>query len=150
MQAGIFWIAVHGKGVDRFDPKTKIFHHHNTKNNKLSQDYTFQVYNDSNGNLWVATAWALSLLRKGESLFKYFMFDKNDSTTISNDIISSIYEDGQHNIWIGTHNGLNRFNPKTQSFSRYSAGLKNKHVCSILSDRKNNIWVSTNTGNLEI
>ncbi len=143
---GNLWIAVHGKGVDRFDPKTKIFHHHNTKNNKLSQDYTFQVYNDSNGNLWVATAWALSLLRKGESLFKYFMFDKNDSTTISNDIISSIYEDGQHNIWIGTHNGLNRFNPKTQSFSRYSAGLKNKHVCSILSDRKNNIWVSTNTG----
>ena len=143
---GNLWVAIHGKGVDRFDPKTKIFHHYNTKNNKLSQNYTFQVYNDSNGNLWVATAWGLSLLRKEESIFKYFVFDKNDSTSISSDIISSIYEDGQHNIWIGTPNGLNRFNPKNQSFGRYSAGLKNKHISAILSDRENNIWVSTNSG----
>ena len=143
---GDLWIAIQEKGVDRFDIKSKIFHHFNSRNNHLSNNYTFQVLNDSRGNLWVGTSWGLNLLTKGEAIFKNFLFSKNDSTTINDNNIYSIHEDKQQNIWISTTKGLNKFNSTNQTFSRYSAGLNNKLVVSILSDQKNNIWVATNGG----
>lgn len=145
-QNGDLWLAVQGKGVDRFDRKTKTFHHFNVKNNRLSNDYAFQVLNDSRGNLWVATSWGLSLLEKGESIFRNFFFIKGDLTTINSNVVLSVFEDQQQVIWVGTAEGLNRFDYESQTFTRYSAGLKNKNVGAILSDRDNNIWVSTNMG----
>lgn len=143
---GDLWLAMQGKGVDRFDMKTKKFYHFNSKNNKLSNDYTFQVLSDSKGNLWVATSWGLSLLKKGELIFTSFYSSKSDITTLNNNLICSICEDQQQNIWIGTPEGLNKFDFATQTFTRYSSGLKNKHIGAIVCDQKNNIWVSTNVG----
>jgi len=143
---GDFWVALEGKGVDRFDLISKTFQHFNAKNNHLSTDYIFQVFNDSKGNLWIATAWGLDVLRKGETIFKYFTYNKSDSSSISSNVIHAIHEDAQQNIWIGTLEGLNKFNPDNQTFTRYSAGLKNKQVAGILSDQKNNIWISTKAG----
>ena len=143
---GNLWLAVHGKGVDRFDAKSKTFRHFNAKNSRLSNDYTFQVLNDSKGNLWVATVWGLSFLRKGEQVFKNYITDKNDTTTISGTDIHSLYEDSNQNIWISTSAGLNKFDEATQSFKRYSAGLKNKNIIGIIGDQKNNIWGSTSGG----
>jgi len=143
---GDIWCIVHGKGVDRFDIKTKTFHHYNSKNNHLSNDYAFQVINDSKGDLWVATVYGLNLLKKGELIFKTFVSVPNDSTSISGNEIHSIHEDKKHNIWISTSEGLNKFNPENESFTRYSSGLISKNIVSIVSDQKNNIWVSTPSG----
>lgn len=143
---GNLWVALHGKGVDRFDTKTRTFKHYNTHNAQLSNDYTFQVLNDSKGNLWVATAYGLNILPRGEPIFKSFFNVKNDSTTISSNTIQTVYEDQQKNIWVGTPSGLNKYNPETQSFIRYTSILKNNNICSILSDSKNNLWLSTSAG----
>jgi len=143
---GNLWVAVQGKGVDRFDPKSKTFRHYDSQHNQLSNDYTFQVLNDSKGNLWVATAYGLNQLPKNGTTFKSFLYSKNDSTTISSSLIQTIYEDRQHTIWVGTPKGLNKYNPGNESFTRYVSELKNKNVYSILSDLKNNIWYSSNTG----
>jgi len=143
---GNLWLVIYGKGIDRYDTNNKTFHHFNRKNNHLSNDYAFQVLNDFRDNLWVATSWGLSFLRKGEHIFKNFYYRKNDTTTIGSDETRTVYEDSLHNIWIGTSNGLNKFNYESQTFSRYSSGLKNKHVGSIISDKKNDIWVGTYSG----
>lgn len=143
---GNLWLALHGKGVDRFDTKTRTFKHFNTRNAQLSNDYTFQVLIDSKGNLWVATAYGLNILPKGEPIFKSFSNVKNDSTTIGSNTIHTIYEDQQKNIWIGTPLGLNKYDHASQSFIRYNSILKNNSICSILSDSKNNLWISTTAG----
>ncbi|MBW8333014.1 MAG: hypothetical protein K0M40_13400 [Prolixibacteraceae bacterium] len=143
---GDIWCVTHGKGVDRFDTKTKTFHHYNSKNNHLSNDYAFQVLNDSKGNLWVTTVYGLNLLKNGELIFKTFVSVPNDSTSINGNEIRSIHEDQKHNIWVSTSEGLNKYNPETESFTRHSYGLINKNIVSIISDRKNNIWVSTTSG----
>ncbi|HEY3370975.1 MAG TPA: two-component regulator propeller domain-containing protein [Prolixibacteraceae bacterium] len=142
---GDLWLATHREGVDRFDIRKKTFHHYNRKNSYLCDQYTNQVFVDSRGNLWVATVWGLAFLRKGDQIFKNYHNNKNDTTSISNNEIQVIYEDKLNNIWVGTNDGLNKFNYETQTFSRYSSGLKNKHIASILSDKNNNIWVSTST-----
>jgi signal transduction histidine kinase/ligand-binding sensor domain-containing protein len=143
---GNIWIAVHGKGVDRFDVKSRTFHHFNAQINQLGNDYTFQVFCDSRGNLWVATAYGLSLLQNGNTIFKNFITVKTDSSTINSNDIHSICEDIDQNIWIGTPEGLNKFDWQSQTFTRFSKGLKNTHVVSILNDNSNNLWVGTNSG----
>ena len=143
---GNLWIAILGKGVDCFNISTETFSHYNTRNNRLSNDYTFQTFIDSRENLWVASAYGLNLLSKGEKIFKTFINNKTDSSSISNNIIQAIHGDLQQNIWIGTPSGLDKYNPETQNFTRYSHLLKNKNVCSIVCDSKNNLWISSNSG----
>lgn len=143
---GDIWCIVHGRGVDRFDTLTKTFHHYNTKNNRLSNDYAFQVLIDSKENLWVTTVYGLNLLKKGELIFKAFVSVPNDSTSINGNEIHSIHEDQKHNIWVTTSEGLNKYNPENENFTRYSSGLRNKNIVSIISDRKSNIWISTTSG----
>lgn len=143
---GHLWLALQSKGVDRFDPQSRRFYHYNKKNNQLSNDYANQVMIDHAGNLWVATVWGLNCLKKGEKLFTRYFYDKANSASLSSNDIYSIYEDDLGDIWVGTSEGLDRFHPETQTFSRFTKGLKNKHIGAILSDRNHNIWVSTNMG----
>ena len=143
---GNFWIAVHGYGIDYFDQKKNVFRHFNSKNNKLCSDFTYQVINDSIGNLWVATANGLGYLAQGDTIFTNYVFNKSDTTSINANEIHSLHIDNDQNLWVGTSNGLNQFNPRTNKFIRYSAGLRNRNIAGILSDRKNEIWVSTYGG----
>lgn len=143
---GNLWIAVHGFGVDYFDQKKKVFHHFNTKNNKLCNDFTYQVINDSIGNLWVATTNGLGYLAQGDTIFTNYFFNKSDTTSINANEVHSLHIDNDQNLWVGTSNGLNQFDRRTNKFIRYSAGLRNRNIAGILSDRKNEIWVSTYGG----
>ncbi len=143
---GNLWLAVHGNGIDYFSQKERIFRHFNSINNLLSNDKTYQAACDSSGNLWVATANGLNYLAQGDSIFTNYFFNKNDSTSISDNEIHALHIDPDQNLWVGTSNGLNLYDKKTNSFIRYSSGLRNKNVVGILSDRLNNIWVSTYGG----
>jgi signal transduction histidine kinase/ligand-binding sensor domain-containing protein len=143
---GNLWVAVHGFGVDYFDQKQRTFRHFNSKNNKLCNDFTFQVLNDTVGNLWVATANGLGYLAQGDTIFKNYFFDQSDTTSMNDNEIHSLHIDNNQNLWVGTSSGLNQFDARTNSFIRYSAGLRNKNIAGILSDRKNEIWVSTYGG----
>ena len=143
---GNLWIAVHGYGVDYFDQKKNVFRHFNSKNNKLCNDFTYQVINDSIGNLWVATANGLGYLAQGDTIFTNYVFNKSDTTSINANEIHSLHIDNDQNLWVGTSNGLNQFDSRTNSFIRYTAGLRNKNIAGILSDAKNEIWVSTYGG----
>lgn len=145
-QDGNIWVAIHGKGVDCFDQKKKTFKHFNSKNNRLSNDYTFQVLSDTKGHIWVASSYGLNKLASGETIFQNFISSKTDSGTVSNNIIHAIYQDQNQTIWIGTPSGLDKYNEEDNSFDRYAKFLKNKNVSSILSDQKNNIWISTSSG----
>lgn len=142
---GNLWVTTHLHGVDCFDVKKKIFYHYNVKNNLLCDQYTSHLLVDSEDNVWVATVWGLGFLPKGEKIFRNFFNNKNDTSSLSGNEIQVIYEDQQHNIWVGTTHGLNKFDKKTQKFTRYSNGLKNKRIAGILSDKHGNIWVSTST-----
>lgn len=145
-QQGNLWIAAHGKGIDRFDPQSNTFKHYNNKNNRLSNDWVFQVLIDSKGNLWSSTAYGLSMLPKDATIFQSFYYSTTDTTTISNNNLQTIYEDLEGTIWIGTEAGLDRYNPNNQTFTRYGSLLKNKNIRKIISDTKNNLWLSTSAG----
>jgi signal transduction histidine kinase/ligand-binding sensor domain-containing protein len=145
-EKGNLWIVVHGKGVDRFDREKRIFYHFNKKNNRLTNDYAYQVLIDSKGNLWVATVWGLSVLKKGEAFFSsYFSVDR-DSTSVSDNEIISLYEDYKEQLWVGTTNGLNRYDYTTNTFKRYSGVFASDIINVILGDKFGQIWIGTPKG----
>lgn len=73
---------------------------------------------------------------------------KRDKSSISSDRVRYINGDSKGNVWIGTSYGINKFDPKTETFERYTAqdGIANNTIYGILVDNDDNIWASTNKG----
>ncbi|MBN2262647.1 MAG: hypothetical protein JW735_07035 [Prolixibacteraceae bacterium] len=143
---GMLWLCIHGKGVDKFNPQTGEFINFNIQNNGLSNDYTFDVVCDSLGNIWVATAWGLSVLRKGEGRFDTYYLIENDSSSLSNNLVIDLHIDAAKRLWLGTANGLNQYLPESNNFRRFISKLPNQNVISINNDIDNNIWTGTYNG----
>jgi len=143
---GNLWMAIHGKGIDKFDRKHAVFTHYTNAQNNLSNDWTYFVLTDSKGNLWAASAWGLSFLQKGDSVFNFYFNNPEDSSTISSSTVTCLYEDKSGQIWAGTANGLNLFNPATNNFTRYELDEKTCFICSIQSTNDTTLWLGTRNG----
>lgn len=84
--------------------------------------------------------------------FKTFANVAGDSTTITNNFINCIVEDQQGRIWVGTMDGLNLFDPISETCRRFThkenspATISNNKVWSILCDKQGLIWVGTDYG----
>ena len=93
---------------------------------QLSQKTVRQVYQDSTGYLWFVTQEGLSRY-DGYQLLK-FVHDPRDPDSISSDNVRSILEDNQKRLWIATDGGgLNRFEPLSQTFTKWRAGGEKSH-----------------------
>lgn len=143
---GDLLLAAHGKGVDKYNKKTGKFHHFTVLSHKLSNEWVFDVLEDSKGNIWVATAWGLNVLKKGYTNFKYYHYDQKDSASLSDNHVLSLFEDSEGKIWVGTINGLDVYNEKYDNFNHINLGLENRYICGVAEDKYNNIWISTQEG----
>lgn len=119
----------------------------------LSQVTVLAVLQDRKGFIWLGTQNGLN--RYDGYGMKVYANNPEDSLSISGNFIYSLYEDQQGYLWIGTRdNGLNRFDPKTETFKHYvndpadSTSLSSNFVHSILVDSKGIIWVGTWGGGL--
>jgi serine phosphatase RsbU (regulator of sigma subunit) len=67
---------------------------------------------------------------------------------MSNILVNVIFEDSKGNLWFGTHGGLDLFNPKTQTFKKYTQqdGIPSSAVVSIEEDNRGNLWLGTLAG----
>lgn len=90
----------------------------------------------------------LGVIEPNSDQTKFYKNIPNDKTSISSNRIRYINGDSKGNIWIGTSYGLNKYNPKTKKFERYttSNGIANNTIYGVLVDDIDNIWISTNKG----
>ncbi|MBN1925194.1 MAG: hypothetical protein JW798_05100 [Prolixibacteraceae bacterium] len=143
---GNLWICSHGKGVDKFERETGSFYNYNFNRHNLSNDYTFDILCDKSNRIWVGTAWGLSMLEQGDSIFHNFRYSQEDSNSISSNIVYEIFEDRLQRMWFGTPNGLNLYVPESNSFKRYFNDEQNKSIQSINDDDNNHLWLGTRKG----
>jgi signal transduction histidine kinase len=80
--------------------------------------------------------------------FKTYRYSSDDPASLSEDTVWSILESADGSLWVGTQSGLNRFDPQTQLFQRYTEkqGLPNESVLGILKDKQGQLWLTTNSG----
>jgi ligand-binding sensor domain-containing protein/signal transduction histidine kinase len=161
---GSVWVATLDAGLDKLDPSTGIFKHyrHDPKvPGSLHSDYTCALFVDQEGILWVATNEGLDRFDSQNEKFIHYSNTPGDSTSISSNEVRTIYEDKKGTLWIGTgsvystkagasnEGGLNRFDRKTGTFTRYMHDPKNPNslidnkVSAIFEDSKGNFWVGT-------
>jgi ligand-binding sensor domain-containing protein len=117
----------------------------------LSHSCVPAILQDSKGFLWFGTE---NGLNKYDGYgYEVYWHQPDNSASISHNFIRVIYEDRDGNLWIGTDGGgLNKFDRKTETFTRYQhdpqnpTSLSNNYVFSICEDQSGTLWIGTNGG----
>ncbi len=112
-----------------------------TERDGLSENYVFDIFQDSWGFLWFVTPDGVN--HYDGYKFKVFRNDPFDPNSISSGIITKIAEDANENIWIGTTRGLNKYDRLTNNFSIYSTkdGLSFHQITALFLDNEGVFWV---------
>ncbi|MCE7996655.1 MAG: hypothetical protein HEP71_32115 [Roseivirga sp.] len=86
----------------------------------LSQNTVNDIFQDSEGYIWIATQDGLNRYDGYE--IKQYLPNRMDSTSISDNFLWNITEDEQGNIWICSRNGVNRLNRQSGTFTKFYTG----------------------------
>jgi ligand-binding sensor domain-containing protein len=146
-RSGNLWIATRN-GLNIFHREKNRFERFfaDGKENRFpgdSQINTIHQSRSENNIYWIGTTKS-GLVRWNftENSFKQFMNDPKDSRSLSHNWVWTIYEDSIGNLWIGTlGGGLNKFDPQTELFTRYSVGeppggSSSKYVWTFYASRR--------------
>jgi signal transduction histidine kinase/ligand-binding sensor domain-containing protein len=134
---GGLWIGTFARGLIHVHRgRTDVF----TKSDGLSGDISCSIFEDAEGNVWVATTGGLDRFRTLP------VATVSRKQGLSSDSASSVIAATDGSIWVGTHDGLTRWkNGKTTIFRRAS-GLPDDVVQSLFYDYRERIWASTGHG----
>lgn len=121
----------------------------------LSQGMIFDLIQDKEGFIWVATKNGLN--RYDGYGFKIFANDPYNAYSLSSNTVVKLFEDSKGRIWAGTENaGLNIYDKQSGKFHRIAqsnsnpASLSGNGIRSIMEMPDGRILVSTDVAGLNI
>ena len=161
---GNFWVGSLSHGLFQFDSnKNMLIPHpirHKNKTgavpNRVSDQFDMpqsemvtQLYNDSHGDLWVATNDGLNRYDSASNSFMLYTHSDRNSNTLSDATVHDLREDQEGNLWIGHSKGVSILDKTRKQFTHHHysidnpAGLNNNYITSIYRDRLGNMWLGT-------
>ena len=99
--------------------------------------------------IWVsANGHGLNRIDPENITVKYFVNNPVDENSLISDVIYDIFEDSKGYIWLATTDGINKLDPKTEIFTRFTEedGLPTNLTESILEGDDGEMWISTENG----
>ncbi|MCP4217228.1 MAG: response regulator [bacterium] len=135
---GRLWVGtLNGLGLfDRRSRTFEFFHNDALGPYSISHNDIRYLYQDRGGLLWIGTrGGGLNLLRIDGDKFEHYYRTPHNDTGLSDNRVPAITTDREGYIWVGTNNGLNRFDPGTNSFKVYNHEKNNPQSIS-----HNEIW----------
>ncbi|MBN1147729.1 MAG: PAS domain S-box protein [Anaerolineales bacterium] len=153
--AGMLWLAYSNAehaGVSRFDKQTGTFTHytHNPDDpSSLSSDVVTLVYEDRAGILWMINdTGVVDKLDNHKPKFNLYRHDPDDPNSLISDIVVAMHEDRSGMIWIGTAPGLQKYEKRTRTFTRY---IEDTYFPGIYEDSSGTLWLGSSVpGGLHI
>jgi signal transduction histidine kinase/streptogramin lyase len=111
---------------------------------ELSGTWILSIVEDRSGYLWFGTLGAgLNRLDRRTGKFKVFRHDAADPHSLSQNTVAKLFVDGRGVLWAGTDDGLDAFDPATESFRTYKAqGLGEMRVRDIAEDSQGALWIA--------
>jgi len=118
----------------------------------LSVNNVFDITQDSDGFIWIATPDGLN--RYDGKNFVHYRKNLADPHSIANNFIRKTFIDNDGVLWVGTHNGLSKYNIQLDNFENFYHQNKNdkslidNEVWDIYQDnsKDKSLWVSTKNG----
>ncbi|MDR1738318.1 MAG: response regulator [Candidatus Symbiothrix sp.] len=113
--------------------------------NGLPTNEVRQVYQDSEGYIWIATR--NGLCRYDGYEVKTYKSNLYTPDLLSNNRLTAVAEDSNNRIWIGTDKGLNVLDKTTGKISQIPPDkLSNDQIQVILATKNNTVWIGTSNG----
>jgi signal transduction histidine kinase/DNA-binding response OmpR family regulator/streptogramin lyase len=141
-RTGLLWILT-VEGLSCYEPPKNQFinYKYNLEDsNGLCTDRLFSICEDHLGTLWLGSrSKGLIRYQRENDSFTYYVHNPVDSQSITRGPVYCIDEDRERNLWIGTSNGLNKFNPDNQTFTRY---LTDQDIYVIYEDQNHKLWLA--------
>jgi signal transduction histidine kinase/ligand-binding sensor domain-containing protein/DNA-binding response OmpR family regulator len=122
---------------------------HFTSKDGLPDNRIRSIFQDSKGFIWFGTM--NGLCKYDGYNFKQF-YKTEDAASISGNWTCEIVEDKAQNLWIGTLDGLNLFNIKEETFTRFKSlpnnpnSLLSNRISTLCIDKVGKIWIGTELG----
>jgi signal transduction histidine kinase/ligand-binding sensor domain-containing protein len=134
---GGLWIGSVERGlIHVHQGRTDVF----TRSDGLSGDVILSMFEDREGNIWVATTGGLDRFRELP------VATISVKQGLSSDATQSVLAATDGSIWVGAHEGLTRWkNGQTAIFSKAN-GLPDDATQALFQDYRGRIWVSTARG----
>src|SRR3990170_2033691 len=141
---GFMWFAT-DEGLNRYDGYNFSSYKHDPENiNTISNSFVYDIAEDSQHNLWIATASGLDKLDRKKDRFIHYK-PKGKSL-----FVKDIFLDGNKRMWIGTTQGLYFFDPTEGTFTgRPNTGtgheINNDFIYNIV-ESDGELWIVTKYG----
>jgi len=116
----------------------------------LSSGYVFDITQDDSGFLWFATTDGLA--RFDGYTFRNYRSERNNPNSLSSNSLLSILQGNGGVLWLTTtSNGVDRFDPATETFTHYrhdptninSLSGNNIPIFGLFEDQEGILWIST-------
>jgi signal transduction histidine kinase/ligand-binding sensor domain-containing protein len=134
---GGLWIGTTERGLLHVHTeRTDAF----ARSDGLSGDFVMALFEDREGDIWVATLDGLDRFRD------FAVPTTSASQGLSNAVVNSVLAARDGSVWLGTANGLDRWKNGQITIYRKPSGLPDDDVESLFQDDRGRIWVSTLQG----
>ncbi|GAB4025026.1 ligand-binding sensor domain-containing protein [Spirosoma gilvum] len=113
----------------------------------LAANYTSAITQDKSGFIWISTVNGLSRFDGLRCL--RFTRQPGDPRSLSHRIIRTVFTSRNGTVWIGAQEGLNQYEPATQSFKRHTfskLGDGCDFIRYIVEDQSGQLWLATKGG----
>jgi signal transduction histidine kinase/DNA-binding response OmpR family regulator/ligand-binding sensor domain-containing protein len=142
------WVCTYSGGLSFRDmtssPVTQLVHEVNNSNSLINNNVN-QIIEDSEGNIWFATANGISRLNVGADNWDTFLHNNLSEAQA----FLSLCEDDRKRIWAGTYSSgvyvidklSGRLSEHYSKGNRGSSGFDCNYVFDIIKDRNGDIWL---------
>ncbi|GHT75079.1 hybrid sensor histidine kinase/response regulator [Bacteroidia bacterium] len=115
-----------------------------TPNEGLSNSHISQIYQDSQGYIWIATENGLNRFNGYD--FTVFSEQPSDFTSLQGNYVYAVLEDSRKIFWVASMGGLLQYDRQKNCFRPFLIQAEKpfylQRVLWILEDNQKNIWVS--------
>jgi len=147
---GYMWFGTEN-GLFQFDGyKYKLFKSNFSDSTTLSENRVFDICEDKDGSLWVATYFGVSKYHRASENFSRFNITDKSKTYFDNFILQVKVDKGGR-VWAKrTSSGLYLLDPKTKKFEQllinknYSADLSDNNIIDSYIDKSGTMWFCVN------